>query len=185
MARMTAFTIFATAIGPCAIAWGPRGIVGVQLPEDSEAATRARLRRRFPNAVEEPPPGEIAAARAAIQGLLRGELRELAAIRLDMVGVTAFERRVYEAARRIAPGATCSYGEIAAAIGAPREARAVGAALGRNPFPLIVPCHRVLAAGGRLGGFSAPGGRTTKRRLLAIESAASGALPLLAAARAQ
>ena len=119
----------------------------------------------------EPPwPDFVAAAVAAMQALLRGEAASLDAVPLHWVRVGGFERRVYEAAQRLGPGQTCTYGELAREIGAPDAARAVGVALGRNPWPLVVPCHRVLAAGGQMGGFSAPGGAQTKRRLLAIEA---------------
>jgi methylated-DNA-[protein]-cysteine S-methyltransferase len=173
------FTLFDTAIGRCAIAWGTRGIVGVQLPEGPDVRLRARMQERFPGAGEAPPPPEIRRAVDDVAALLRGEAGDLAAIALDMDGVPPFHRRVYEAARAIPPGATLSYGEVAAKLGAPGAARAVGQALGRNPFAIIVPCHRVLAAGGRVGGFSAAGGAATKIRMLAIEgSAASGTLAL-------
>jgi methylated-DNA-[protein]-cysteine S-methyltransferase len=165
------FTLFDTPIGRCGIAWGGGGIVGVQLPEEDIAATRARLVRRFPDARETAPPESVRHAVEAISALLRGERRDLSALPLDMDGVPAFHRRVYETARTIAPGSTRSYGEIATDLGAPGSARAVGQALGRNPFAIIVPCHRVLAAGGRAGGFSATGGITTKLRMLAIERA--------------
>src|SRR5262245_14106928 len=151
------FALFGTAIGPCAIAWGPHGILGVQLPERDVAATRARLLRRVVGARESPPPVEVVRAIDAIVALLQGEARDLSTIVLDMSGVSPFHRQVYELARAIPPGATISYGELAARIGEPGAARAVGHALGRNPFPIIVPCHRVLAAGGKPGGFSARG----------------------------
>jgi O-6-methylguanine DNA methyltransferase len=163
------FTLFDTAIGRCGLAWGERGIVGVQLPEASDAATRARLRRHLPQAREAAPPPEVQRAVDAIVALLRGEPRDLSGIALDMDRVPPFHRRVYAVARGIGPGATLAYGEIATRLGEPGSARAVGQALGRNPFPIIVPCHRVLAAGGKIGGFSANGGAATKRRLLAIE----------------
>ncbi|MGP0094333.1 MAG: methylated-DNA--[protein]-cysteine S-methyltransferase [Xanthobacteraceae bacterium] len=169
-------TFFDTAVGRCGIAWSGRGIVGVQLPEATEHATRARLRHRFPSARETQPPTEVQRALDGIVALLRGEPCDLAAVALDMDGVPPFHRRVYAVARKIPPGETLSYGDIAARLGAPGAARAVGQALGRNPFAIIVPCHRVLAAGGKVGGFSANGGVTTKRRLLAIEDAhANGA----------
>jgi methylated-DNA-[protein]-cysteine S-methyltransferase len=152
------FTLFETAIGRCAIAWGGRGVAGVQLPEGREAETRARLRRQFPEAREATPPAEVQRAIDDIVALLRGEDRDLSGIPLDMDGVPPFHRRVYEAARSIPAGTTLSYGDIAARLGAPGSARAVGQALGRNPFAIVVPCHRVLAAGGRPGGFSANGG---------------------------
>jgi O-6-methylguanine DNA methyltransferase len=173
------FTLFDTPIGRCGIAWGERGVVGVQLPEAREPATRARLLARFPEASEAPPPPAVQRALDGIVALLRGEASDLSAIALDMAALPPFHRRVYEAARAIPPGATLSYGEIAARLGTPGAARAVGQALGRNPFAIVVPCHRVLAAGGKLGGFSANGGIATKLRLLTIEGApVNGAVPL-------
>src|SRR5258705_6661983 len=174
-----AFALFQTAIGRCAIAWGSRGIVLVQLPEAHERAMRARVLRRFPDAREAPPPPVIRRAIADVVALLKGELTDLSSVVLDMDGVPPFHRRVYEAARTIPPGATLSYGEVAAKIGAPGAARAVGQALGRNPFALIVPCHRVLAAGGKVGGFSAQGGAATKLRLLSIERDRANEAPTL------
>ncbi len=169
---MPGFALFETVIGRCGIAWGERGILGVQLPEGREADTRARLRQRFPDADESTtPPVDVQVAVDAMSALLRGESRDLSAITLDMNGVSPFYRRVYEIARTIPPGATISYGDIATQLGVPGSARAVGQALGRNPFAVIVPCHRVLAANGKLGGFSANGGITTKLRLLTIEGA--------------
>jgi methylated-DNA-[protein]-cysteine S-methyltransferase len=142
----------------------------VQLPESRESETRARLLRRFPDARETAPPREVRRAVGGIAALLRGEASDLSAVALDMDRVPPFQRRVYEVARTIPPGATLSYGEVAARLGAPGAARAVGQALGRNPFAIVVPCHRVLAADGRVGGFSANGGIATKLQLLAIES---------------
>jgi methylated-DNA-[protein]-cysteine S-methyltransferase len=165
------FALFDTPIDRCGIAWSGRGIAGFQLPETRESATRARIVRRFPDAYETAPPREVRAAIDAVLALLRGEASELSAIVLDMEKVPLFHRRVYEVARTILPGATLTYGDVAARVGEPSAARAVGQALGRNPFAIIVPCHRVLAAGGKVGGFSANGGVATKRRLLAIESA--------------
>jgi methylated-DNA-[protein]-cysteine S-methyltransferase len=172
-------TFFDTAIGCCGIAWSERGIVAVQPPEGNERRTRARLARRFPDARAAPPPPAVAQAIDGIVALLRGEASDLSAVALDFEGVPAFERRVYEVARTIAPGATLTYGEIAARLGDALLARDVGQALGRNPFPLIVPCHRVLAAGGKTGGFSANGGVTTKLRLLTIERARTSDAPTL------
>jgi methylated-DNA-[protein]-cysteine S-methyltransferase len=173
------FALLDTAIGWCGLAWGERGLVGVQLPEASEARTRARMRRRFPDAPEAPPPPRVQRAIDGIVALLRGEAIDLSAVALDMAGVPPFDRRVYEVARTILPGATLSYGEIAARLSAPGEARAVGEALGQNPFPIVVPCHRVLAAGGKVGGFSANGGIATKLRLLSIEGARTSSAPTL------
>jgi len=165
------FALFETAIGRCGIVWGRRGIAGVQLPEARVSETRARLARRFPEAREGVPPREVLRAVADIVALLGGEKKDLSGITLDMERVPPFHRLVYDAARAIPAGATLSYGEIAKRIGSPGSARAVGQALGKNPFAIIVPCHRVLAAGGKTGGFSAEGGTTTKLRMLAIEGA--------------
>jgi methylated-DNA-[protein]-cysteine S-methyltransferase len=173
------FTLFDTPIGRCGIAWSGRGVAGVQLPEQRELDTYARLRRRFPGAREAPPPPEVQRTVDGIVALLSGEPSELGAVALDMDQVPPFDRRVYEAARTIPPGETRSYGEVAARLGDRGLAREVGQALGRNPFAIIVPCHRVVAAGGKLGGFSANGGITTKLRLLALEGApTNGILPL-------
>ncbi|MCB1500777.1 MAG: methylated-DNA--[protein]-cysteine S-methyltransferase [Bauldia sp.] len=163
--------LFDTPIGPCCVAWGPAGIVALQLPEPSPESTRSRLRRVHPGAIEMAPPEPVASAVAAICDLLRGEPRDLGGIVLDMRGIGDFEASVYAVARTIPPGRTMTYGEVATRLGEPGAARAVGRALGRNPFAIIVPCHRVVAAGGRIGGFSASGGVGTKRRILAIEGA--------------
>jgi methylated-DNA-[protein]-cysteine S-methyltransferase len=166
--------LFDTALGRCGVAWGERGLVGVQLPEPA-GAERARLLRRFPDAVETTPPPGVQRAAAGIASLLRGESPDLDSIALDMGLVAEFDRCVFEATRRIPRGTTRTYGEIASQIGDPGAARAVGQALGRNPFPVIIPCHRVLAAAGRPGGFSAHGGVATKLRMLAIEGAPGNA----------
>jgi methylated-DNA-[protein]-cysteine S-methyltransferase len=163
------FALFDSPIGRCGIAWGARGIAAVQLPDSAETATRARLLRRAPGASEQPMPDEVRRAVDQILSLLRGEVSELGVIPLDMEQVPPFHRRVYETARSIAPGQTLSYGDLATRLGQPGAARAVGQALGKNPFALVVPCHRVLAADGRMGGFSANGGVATKLRLLSIE----------------
>jgi len=167
------YCLFDTPIGRCAIAWGERGIRALQLPERTEARTRSRLQLRF-SLCEMAPPGTVTTAITAIVALLSGERRDLSAIALDMAGIPAFERRVYEITRTIPAGSTVTYGEIARRMGEKGAARAVGQALGRNPFALLVPCHRVLAAGSKLGGFSAEGGRDAKRRLLALEGARPG-----------
>jgi methylated-DNA-[protein]-cysteine S-methyltransferase len=166
-----AFALFPTAIGACALVWRGGSVIGAALPEASEAATRARLARRFPDAMEAEPAGAIAEAVASIQRLLAGETVDLAAIAIDLSAADEFERRVYAIASAIPRGEVRTYGEIASALGSPGAARAVGTALGRNPIPIIIPCHRVLASGGKSGGFSAPGGTATKFRMLAIEGA--------------
>lgn len=168
------FHLFATAIGDCGVVWSGRGIAGAQLPEKSERATRARIARRFPDAREAAPPPDIARAIADIVALLGGDGKDLGSITVDLHGIPEFDRRVYAVARAIPPGGTLSYGEIAAQLGDRQLAREVADALSRNPVPLIVPCHRVLAAGGKMGGFSAPGGVRTKLRLLSIEGARYG-----------
>jgi O-6-methylguanine DNA methyltransferase len=171
------FTLFDTAIGKCGIAWSEGGVVGVQLPEAGEPETRARMLHRFPTAGEAVPPPEIRRVVDRITALLLGETSDLTAIALDMNGVPPFHRRVYDVARTIPPGKTLAYGDIAARLGARSGARAVGQALGQNPFPIVVPCHRVLAAGGKVGGFSAHGGTETKLRMLAIEGAPVNGAP--------
>jgi methylated-DNA-[protein]-cysteine S-methyltransferase len=165
------WTLFDTSLGACGLAWGEHGITGAQLPEADAAASRRRMRQRFPDAVESPPPPAMAAVIADIQALLQGEPRDLSAVTLDFDGVPDFHQRVYRAALAIPPGRTLTYGAIAQQLGEPGSARAVGQALGANPFAPIVPCHRVLAAGGRQGGFSAHGGAATKLKMLAIEGA--------------
>jgi methylated-DNA-[protein]-cysteine S-methyltransferase len=174
------FALFETAIGTCGIAWSARGIAGVQLPEASAEKTRLRLCRRFPAAAAKSPPANVQEAIDAIVALLGGEARDLSSITLDLEDAPEFNRRVYAIARTIPPGATLSYGEITTRLGEPREvARDVGQALGQNPIPIIVPCHRVLAANGKPGGFSASGGVTTKLRLLNIERAKGANPPAL------
>jgi len=163
------FALFDAPIGRCGIAWSARGVAGLRLPEAREAALRARLAKQCPEAREALPPPVIQAAIDAIVGLMTGKAGDLSSIALDMAGVPPFHRRVYEAARAIPPGSTLSYGEIAERLGSPGGARAVGQALRRNPFAIIVPCHRVLASGGKLGGFTASGGLATKLRLLSLE----------------
>jgi methylated-DNA-[protein]-cysteine S-methyltransferase len=172
------FTLFDSALGACAIVWSERGVAGVRLPERNETATRARISRRCPGAEEGTPPPEVQRAIADIVALLNGRAKDLSYVTLDIDGVPDFSRRVFEIARTIAPGATLSYGEIAERLGDRKLARDVAQALSQNPFPIIVPCHRVLAAGGKMGGFSAPGGVRTKLRLLSIEGAHYGA-PML------
>lgn len=179
MADATHFAWFETPLGDGAIAWGEAGVRGLLLPGASREHTLASLLRRHPQARESAPTPAIAEAVAAVQSLLAGQRTALEFIVLDMRGVPGFHRLVYKAARGIAAGHTCTYGELAKALGDPGAARAVGQALGANPFAIIVPCHRVLAAGGAGGGFSAPGGVSTKLRLLEIERASFGAQPSL------
>ena len=169
------FTLFDTAIGRVAIAWNQRGVVAVQLPGSTESRTRARIMHMFAGASEASPPIAVAGAIERITTLLSGEPVDLSGVVLDETNVPEFQRRVYEIARTIPPGHTLTYGDIATRLGDPAVARAVGQALGENPFPIVVPCHRVLAANGKLGGFSAPGGTATKLTLLRIEGAEAAA----------
>jgi methylated-DNA-[protein]-cysteine S-methyltransferase len=174
------YALFETAIGRCGIVWSERGIVGVQFPEGSDQATRRRLLRRHLKACETIPPAAVQRTIEDIVALLEGERRDLSEAVLDWGAVPDFNRRVYHVARAIPPGSTLSYGEVAARLGDRNLARDVAQALGQNPFPIIVPCHRIMAAGGKTGGFSAPGGVRTKLRLLSIERAQPGGPTLFA-----
>jgi methylated-DNA-[protein]-cysteine S-methyltransferase len=155
---------FETALGRCAVRWTASGIAGVLLPHRS-----GRPGPRIEDGVDVPIP-----VREAIDGMaavLAGKPQDLRHVVLDDRSIDAFRREVYAATREIAAGTTRSYGEVARVIGRPDAAREVGAALARNPYPIIVPCHRVVAANGALTGFSAPGGLATKRRMLELEGA--------------
>jgi methylated-DNA-[protein]-cysteine S-methyltransferase len=170
-AGTASFTLFDTAIGRCGLAWRGSKVVGFALPGASDAATQEQLSRRHPGAAPAGPPPEIADAVEGVRKLLGGEPADLSSVPVDLSAVPPFERRVYALLRAIGPGVTIAYGELAERAGSPGAARAVGTAMARNPIPVIIPCHRVLAGGGRSGGFSAPGGVTTKFRLLEIERA--------------
>lgn len=174
---MIRYAAFDTVIGPCAIVWRGAHIVGTALPASSREALLAQLRRRFPDAEESPPPEALRPIVDQIIRHLAGEPADYAAAPIALDGSSDFERRVSAATSAIPAGETRTYGQIAAAVGAPGAARAVGRALGRNPVPIIVPCHRVLAADGRSGGFTAPGGVSTKLKLLDIERARRGDQP--------
>jgi methylated-DNA-[protein]-cysteine S-methyltransferase len=174
----TGFALFETAIGTCGVAWGMDGVVGLILPETSRRVAADRLARMGPGLLEAAPPLPPPIDRLIrdIRGLLDGARIDLGPVTIDLSRVPEFDRRVYEVARAIPPGRTLTYGDVATRLGDSGLARAVGQALGRNPFPIVIPCHRVVAAGGEIGGFSAAGGAATKRRMLAIESA-QGVLP--------
>lgn len=175
MAAAAGCALFDTAIGRCGIAWTADGTVqAVQLPEATDAGTLARMRKRCGDAPEATPPVGIDRVIQRQQAALGGERDALLDVPLDWDGVPPFHRRVYEAARRIAPGQVVTYGDMARGLGEPGAARAVGQALGHNPFAPLVPCHRILAARGASGGFSAEGGARTKLRLLEIEGAVLG-----------
>jgi methylated-DNA-[protein]-cysteine S-methyltransferase len=173
------FAIFDTAIGRCGIAWGPRGINAVQLPMGNEEKTRGRIRQRYGDIAEVSPPHEVQRAIEGIVELLEGKPNDLSDVVLDLDDVPEFHRGVYDIARTIPPGKTMTYGDIAKQLGGVELSRDVGQALGRNPCPVVVPCHRVLAAGGKPGGFSANGGVTTKLKMLAIEGAVVNHTPSL------
>lgn len=173
------FAIFDTSIGRCGIVWGARGINGVQLPMGSEDKTRTRIRQSHGELAEALPPVGVQHAIEGIIELLAGKPNDLADIVLDLDGVPEFNRGVYDIARRIPPGQTLTYGDIAKKLGGVELSRDVGQALGRNPCPIVVPCHRVLAAGGKPGGFSANGGVVTKLKMLAIEGAVVNHTPSL------
>jgi methylated-DNA-[protein]-cysteine S-methyltransferase len=169
------YSIFDTAIGRCGIAWGDGGIVGVQLPEAREIETRRRLFQLYPDAREQRPPVNVQIAIEGIVALLRGDHADLSDVTLDMNGVHAFDARVYAFTRGIPPGETLTYGEVAAKLRLSGAVHSVAQALARNPFVIIVPCHRVLEAGGTADKISAHGGAISKRRLLSIEGAGNSA----------
>jgi len=171
MAPTRSFALFTTALGTCAIAWNEIGVTAVWLPEDNAEALRRKVARRCAGVRQSEPSGAIADAVEAITRLLAGERVDLTDVVIDSAGIDDFDRRVYAVTRTIAAGRVLTYGEVAARVGADATARAVGQSLGRNAMPIVVPCHRVVATGGGLGGFSAPGGTATKRRMLAIEDA--------------
>jgi methylated-DNA-[protein]-cysteine S-methyltransferase len=176
---MTEFALFDTAIGICGIAWSEQGISDVLLPGRSPAQTRAMLANRYQPEAEAEPPAAVASTVAAIVRLLDGEPQDLTGAELDLTGVPEFNRQVYAVARTITAGSTLCYGDIAVRIGQPGAARAVGRALGDNPCPIVIPCHRVLAADGSMHGFSGYGGIATKRRMLQIEGALAPDEPTL------
>ena len=171
MAQVLGCCLFDTAIGRCGIAWTAGALAAVQLPEATDAGTRRRLCIGFPGLPVAEPPAFVREAIRRIQGLLAGQRDDLCDLPLDLSQVPPFHQRGYEVTRAIAPGEVLTYGEVARRIGEPGAARAVGQALGKNPFAPVIPCHRVLAAGGRSGGFSAEGGANTKLRMLEIEGA--------------
>lgn len=164
------YTIFETAGGFCGIAWNDIGITRFQLPTRSAEAIERNLLRRLPDAKPGEPPPEIAEAIAAVRRYFAGEETDFSAFTLDLGDQDEFFMRIYEAARQVGWGKTTTYGALARQLGAgPEAARDVGQAMARNPVGLIIPCHRVLAAGGKVGGFSAPGGASAKRRMLELE----------------
>lgn len=164
------YAVFGTTLGTYGLVWdGAGAIVGSTLPHGGADQARRAIERWYPGAVMTEPPPHVADAAIDVELLLERGDADLTAVRLNMAAVPDFDRRVYEVVRAIPPGQTLTYGEVATRLGSPGSAQAVGQALGRNPFPPIVPCHRVLAAGRKIGGFSARGGPQTKLRMLATE----------------
>jgi O-6-methylguanine DNA methyltransferase len=179
--KQLAYCLFETPLGSCGIAWGepedsctPPAVTFFQLPEATPKRTEARIARNAGARTASTPPPRIAEVIQKVCRHLRGDIQDFRDVAVDLDGAGPFARRVYEAARLIPAGQTTTYGELARAVSRPAAARAVGQALGRNPIALIIPCHRVLAAGGKPGGFSAHGGRATKARLLAVEGVTFG-----------
>ena len=172
---VSAYHVFETAMGFCAIAWSEAGIARFQLPVKSAEAAERLMRRRALDAEPQAPSGEVAAVVAAAKRYFDGEETDFSQVRLDLAAEDPFFAQIYAALRRVGWGRTTTYGALAKEVGAGREAaRDVGEAMARNPAPLIVPCHRVLAAGGKIGGFSAPGGSKTKARMLELEGVRVG-----------
>jgi methylated-DNA-[protein]-cysteine S-methyltransferase len=170
------YHVFETAMGFCAIAWSDAGVTRFQLPVKRADAADRLMRRRAYGAEPGAPPEDIAVIVAAATRYFEGEETDFSHVRLDLGGQDEFFIEIYGALRRVGWGRTTSYGALAKELGAGREAaRDVGQAMARNPAPLIIPCHRVLAAGGKIGGFSAPGGSTTKIRMLELEGVRVGA----------
>ena len=167
------YTIFDTAVGRCGIVWSDAGIVAVHLPEAREIDTRRRVFQLYPEARELRPPVNTETAIEGIVTLLRGEASDLRDVTLDTLGIHVFNQRVYELTRAVPRGETRTYGEIATRLGAPGAAHSVAQAIAKNPFLIIVPCHRVLEAGGYADKISPNGGSISKRRLLSIEGAGS------------
>jgi len=169
------YHVFETAIGFCAIAWTDAGVARFQLPTKSAEAADRSMRRRAVGAEPGAPPEDVAAVVEAAKLYFAAEEIDFSQVRLDLAGEDAFVTRIYEALRRVGWGRTTTYGALAKEVGAGREAaRDVGEAMAKNPAPLIIPCHRVLAAGGKIGGFSAPGGSKTKMRMLEMEGVRLG-----------
>ncbi len=162
------YMLFETALGVCGIAWSEAGLTRVQLPDRDAAATAARLAKsakRAGGAV----PAHATDAAELLADYANGEDVDFSGVFLDFTGIATFETAVYYALRKVGRGETVTYGELAGLAGSPGAAQAVGTAMARNPWPVVVPCHRVLAAGNKPGGFSAPGGLVTKAKLLAME----------------
>ncbi|TDK35696.1 methylated-DNA--[protein]-cysteine S-methyltransferase [Rhizobium deserti] len=164
------YQLFQTASGFCGMAWTGDGIARFQLPTSDAVETERLLLRRLPQAEPGSPPVHVAEAIAAVKRYFAGETVDFSAIKLDLSGQSDFLKSIYAATRGVGWGKTTTYGALARELGAgPAAARHIGQAMAGNPVALIIPCHRVLAAGGKLGGFSAPGGSTSKLRMLELE----------------
>lgn len=175
---MHRYHVFETAHGFAAIGWSGRGVVAFRLPASSAADAERALLRRLPDAVRTDPPSDVGAVIAAAQRYFTGERIDFDAVPIDLGEQSPFFARVYSAVRTLGWGESTTYGAVAKQLGAgPEFARDVGQAMASNPIPLIVPCHRVLAAGGKVGGFSAPGGSVSKVRMLALEGVEAAAAP--------
>jgi methylated-DNA-[protein]-cysteine S-methyltransferase len=167
---MPHYTIFETAAGFCGLAWSERGITRFQLPTKSAEATERLLRRRAPDASPGAPTADVVSLISEVKRYFEGEKMDFSTVALDLAGQDDFFAKIYAAARELRWGQTTTYGALAKQLGAgPEAARDVGQAMAKNPVALIIPCHRVLAAGGKIGGFSAPGGSTTKMKMLELE----------------
>jgi methylated-DNA-[protein]-cysteine S-methyltransferase len=170
--------VFETALGFVGIAWSARGLTRLSLFQRERASVERRIERLGVAAGSDGnPPGWVAALVRDIKAYAQGEAIDFAGVPVDLAGVGDFRLAIYEAARKLAYGETTTYGELAKRAGHPGLPRETGQALGANPVPLVIPCHRILAAGGKIGGFSAPGGSTTKERMLALEGVRVGPPP--------
>lgn len=171
------YHLFETSLGWLGIAWSDKGLTQLQLPERDRAATERRLSRRLGNGIECAPPADIAQIVEILKRYASGEPVDFSDVPVDLSGIDPFRLAIYDAARKLGFGETTTYGGLATLAGHAGRAQETGQALGKNPVPIVVPCHRILAAGGKIGGFSAPGGSTTKGRLLAMEGVRVGPPP--------
>ena len=175
MARRNHYQLFETAAGIAAIDWSDRGVTALRLPAPTAREAECAMERRLPGALRVNPPAEVRAVIDAAVRYFAGERVDFSAVPVDLGEQDPFFVRVYDRVRKLAWGETTTYGAIAQTLGVgPEFARDVGQAMAKNPVPLIVPCHRVTAAGGRIGGFSAPGGSLSKARMLELEGVTVG-----------
>jgi methylated-DNA-[protein]-cysteine S-methyltransferase len=177
MSSLQNYHVFETPLGWLGIAWSEKGLTQLQLPSHDRTATERRLQRRTVDGVESDPPAWVAEIVETLKRYAAGEQVDFSSVPVDLAGIDAFRLAIYDAARKLAFGETTTYGELAARAGYPGEARDTGQALGQNPVPIVVPCHRILAAGNKIGGFSAPGGSATKEKLLNMEGVRVGPPP--------